>query len=273
VHEHGASSTASLEAVVAVVALVVIAVYLGAVIRNRRRRPWPASRSVLWVAGVVTAAVAVAGPLADAGHDSFPAHMLGHLLLGMLAPLLLVLAAPVTLALRSLHPVPARRLSALLRTPVARFFVHPVPAATLNVVGLWMLYATEFYSVMHANPFVAMLVQVHVFVAGYLFTASMISVDPMPHRPGHAFRAIVLVLALAGHAVLAKHLYGHPPAGVPAGEAEPGSLLMYYGGDVVEGALFVVLCAQWYRRTAPRKPAAGAATLITQGDHNDAFRY
>ncbi len=70
-------------------------------------------------------------------------------------------------------------------------------------------------------------------------------------------RLVVVVLAIAAHSILAKHLYSRPPAGMPAAAVERGALLMYYGGDLLELALVVLLCAQWYRASRPvtRQPA------------------
>jgi putative membrane protein len=209
-------------------------------------------RTASWLSGVLVAAAAAHLALSPVG-SGFVAHMAVHLLLGMLAPLLLVLAAPGTLALRSLSVVPARRLSAVLRSVPVRVLTHPVPAALLNVGGLWLLYASPVYEAMHANPLLLVAVHLHVFAAGYLFTVSIAGPDPAPHRPSHAIRAAVLVAAVAAHAVLAKYLYAHPPAGVSAGEAAAGSQLMYYGGDAVEMALMVALGAAWYRSTRPRR--------------------
>lgn len=209
--------------------------------RSPGRWPWP--RTASWYAGL---AAATAGLLLA---GDFRTHAAGHLLLGMVAPLLLVLAAPVTLALRAL-PVPrARRLSRVLRSAPARALTHPVVAAVLDVGGLWLLYTTDLYALAARHPAVHLAVQAHVLLAGYLFTASLVGVDPAPHRPRPAVRAAVLVLAAAAHAVLAKHLYGAPPAGVP--DARAGAQLMYYGGDVVEVALAVLLCREWLG--APRR--------------------
>lgn len=263
-HEHGGATVVSSELVLGAVALAAIGCYVAAAIRTRGRGPWPLHRSVLWVLGVAAAALAVAGPLAEAAHEHFAAHMAAHLSLGMLAPLLLVLAAPVTLALRSLAVVPARRLSALLRSWPARFLVHPITATVLNVGGLWVLYTTDLMQRMHENALLAAAVNVHLLVAGYLFTASMIGRDPAPHRPGYAFRAVVLLFAFAAHGILAKYLFAHPPAGVPAVEAELGSMLMFYGGDLVDAAIVVVLCFRWYVASGPghvrRSRAPAAAT-------------
>ena len=84
----------------------------------------------------------------------------------------------------------------------------------LSVGGLWLLYTTGLYPAMHHHPGLHVLVHAHMFLAGYLFTAAMVSVDPMPHRRSFPHRSLVLVLALAAHDILAKYLYAHPPAGV-----------------------------------------------------------
>lgn len=255
--EHAASSAWPGELILAAVLLAVGGCYVAAVIRSRRRRPWPLGRTACWLLGLGAVYAGLAGSVAGAGGSAFAAHMAGHLLLGMVAPLLLVLAAPVTLALRSLAVVPARRLSALLRSRPVRFVAHPVTATVLNVGGLWVLYTTDLFVRMHANPFLAAAVNAHVLVAGYLFTASMIGRDPAPHRPGPAFRTVVLLVAFAGHGVLAKWIAAHPPAGVGAAEAELGAAVMYYGGDAVDVAILVILLAGWYRATAPG-PGASA---------------
>jgi putative membrane protein len=252
VHGTGAGAEALAGALVApfVVALVL---YLCAAHAERRGpRGWPWHRDVLWTAGVCAAAAGLVGPLADSAHRSFPVHMAAHLVVGMAAPVLLVLAAPVTLALRTLSAVPARRVSRALRSAPARVLTHPVTAALLNIGGLSVLYLTPLHAWMGADPVLHVLVTGHLLVAGYLYTAALISLDPAPHRASYALRSVVFVLALAAHGILAKLLYAHPPVGVPAADAQAGAQLMYYGGDVVEAALLVVLLAQWYRASGRR---------------------
>ena len=212
-------------------------------IAHRRGRGWRAWRALCWAAGVTVAAL---GPVAD--HMDFRAHMIGHVLLGMLAPLLLVLAAPVTLALRALPVAAARRVSAVLRSRAVTAGTHPVVTAVLTVGGLWVLYRTGLYAASMRHPTVLLLVHAHVFLAGWLFAHSLVGPDPAPHRAGLPVRAAVLVLAVAAHDVLAKTLYARPPAGVDPGGAAVGAQVMYYGGAPVEIALFVLLGAEWFRR-------------------------
>lgn len=249
-------------AILAVIGLALAAVvYLGAALAEIRRgnRGWPWFRAVLWLAGLGCGAAAVVGPLAEAAHAEFPAHMIAHLLVGMLAPVLLVLAAPITLALRTLHVVPARRLARLLGSGVGRFLSHPVPAATIHVGSLWLLYTTGLGAAMLQNPMLHYLLLIHFLVAGYLFTTSIIGVDPAPHRASFRLRLIVLVLAIALHSALAKYIYVHPPQGITAPAAELGALLMFYGGDLIELVVVTVFFSQWYGRTRTSPARTGVA--------------
>ena len=217
------------------------AAYAVAVVAVRRRGGWwPVWRAVCWYAGTTTALAALIGPVAEA-------HMTGHLLLGMAAPVLLVLAAPATLLLRALPVGPARAVSHLLARRPVRFLTHPLTAAVLDAGGLWVLYTTGLHQAAGEHAFLYLVVQCHILAAGYLFTAAVIGVDPDPRRPGRGFRAAVLIAFLAAHGILAKHLYAHPPAGMPGSAAQ----LMYYGGDLIHVVVIVVFCGQWYAATDP----------------------
>jgi putative membrane protein len=199
-----------------------------------------------WLIGLAIAAAAMTGNLA-AAHESFTSHMLGHLLVGMVAPLLLVAGRPGTLALRSLDLRQARRLSHALRSRPVRVLAHPVTAASLNVGSLWLLYTTPLFELALSSPLIHLLVNIHFLLAGYLFVTSIVGTDPNPHRSSYPVRAVVVVLALAGHGILAKSLFANPPTGVSVAEAHAGSMLMYYGGDLADAVLIAVLCLQWYR--------------------------
>jgi putative membrane protein len=260
VHDHDAGGLGIAWLVVAFLAIsgVVYLVAAGAE-RSRGRRAWPWHRDASWVAGLVVVAITLVGPLAAAAHRDLGAHMVAHVLAGMLAPLLLVASAPLTLAFRSLHPVPARRLSRLLGSRAVRFVMHPVVASLLNVGSLWLLYATPLASAMRDVPLVHELVIVHVLLAGFLFTASIVPVDPSPHRASFPLRLVVLVLAIAAHSVLAKRVFAGPPAGATIAEARGAGLVMYYGGDALELVLLVAFFAQWYRAAGRRLAPAPAA--------------
>ncbi len=58
---------------------------------------------------------------------------------------------------------------------------------------------------------------------------------------------------LAGHGILSKFIYAHPPAGVPLEQAKIGGMIMYYGGDVVDIVMIFNLCLHWFRATRARE--------------------
>lgn len=256
-HEHAPG----LALLAALPALLAMACYLGGAASERRRgRPWPARRIAAWTAGVgVLLTAQLIGSVPMAGGALVP-HMAVHVLVGMLAPILLVLGAPVTLALRTLAIVPARRLARMLRSRPVALLTHPVVAAALNLAPLWWLIQPETVDRMRSDVLLHAFVFAHLLFAGYLFTASIVGIDPSPHRAGFRLRAIVLVCSIAVHAVLPKLLVASAPDGVPGAELETAARVMYTGGDLVELALVTVFCLQWYR-SARTRGRAGAKSV------------
>lgn len=232
-------------------AAAVIAYLVSVASENRRDREWPLHRVMCWVGGCMIALIGMLGPLSDDGFTGFTGHMTAHVMVGMVAPLLLVLGAPVTLALRTLDIRPARRISRVLRSRPARILALPAVAAALNVGSMALLYLTPLRELVDV-PFFHLVLMGHFLLLGTLFTASVVAVDPNPHRASIRNRLIVLVLALAAHGVVSKLIYAQPLAGVPRADSELGAQVMFYAGDVVDLALIVLVLAEWYRVSGRR---------------------
>lgn len=215
-------------------------------VRINRNGAWPRWRTACWLGGVGLAYASML-LLVASGSMRPQAHMLGHLGLGMAAPVLLVLAAPLTLVLRTVPVSAGRVLVRIVHVRGVRVAVEPGVAAVLDVGGLWVLYATPLLATAHGTGWVAALVCVHLLAAGYLFTAAMISTEPLPGRRSVGHRAVVLVIALAAHGILAKLLYAR--AGSIADER--AAMIMYYGGDVIEIGLLIALGLVWWRTRRP----------------------
>jgi len=223
------------------------ALYLGGVARLRGRRVhWRWRRSVAFVLGIALLAVTLLSPPA-AHDDDFTVHMVQHLLLGMVAPVFLALSAPVTLALRVARPDHRRLLVKLLHSLPARTLTHPMTAAVLSVGGLGVLYEMGLYALAERSAWIHVLVHAHFVVAGYLFTASIIGLDPRRNQPNMLLRCGVLVAAFGAHDTIAKLLYAHGPAAW-----QTGAEVMWYGGDAADVLLVAVLFAQWYARAGRR---------------------
>jgi putative membrane protein len=246
---HGHSESAS-----AFVALLVVAglliLYLVAVVRqNRSGRHWNSWRTASFGVGTALLFVALTPPLADLSHHDLRAHMLRHLLVGMLAPLGLVLGAPLTLAFRTLPVQASRSITTILHNRLVRWLIHPVSAFVSNIGGMYLLYITPLYALTLTNPSLHYFMHLHFLIAGCLFTWAIAGPDPAPDRPSRRTRLIVLFLSIAAHATLAKFMYIYLwPPGTPHGtdEIRAAAQLMYYGGDVAELLLVIALFATWY---------------------------
>lgn len=234
--------------------IMALVIYAGALFISRKKgRNWPVYRTTIWIIGVFLCLISVSGPLAHLAHDDFRVHMIGHLFLGMLGPLLMAIGAPIKLVLRSLSVLHAKKLTRILRSRPLGFLSNPAVTTTLNLGGLSVLYTTNLYSMMHESVFLYVFIHFHLFLAGYLFTVSLIYIDPIPHRKNFIYRSFILVTAIAIHGILSKYIYASPPDGVPKNEAEVGGMLMYYGGDAVDLIIIIILCYQWYRTATPKK--------------------
>ncbi|WP_206439542.1 cytochrome c oxidase assembly protein [Streptomyces scabichelini] len=229
----------------AVLVLVCCSLYTFAAGRLRGRGDsWPRRRdAVFWLAGA-TLVCSVAVPW-NAYLPPFAGHMARHLGAGMAAPLLVVLARPVTLALRAVPVAVRRTLVSVTRSRLVAVLAFPPVAAVIDVGGLWLLYRARLPHGVHESPWL----YVHLFAAGTLFTFSVLALDPLRHRAGLPLRAGTLLAAAATHAVLAKSLYvaGPPGTAYTAADLHLASQVMYYGGDVVEIGLALVMAHQWYR--------------------------
>ncbi|WP_409468725.1 cytochrome c oxidase assembly protein [Streptomyces sp. HC307] len=247
VHPGPATGPGTAELLTAVAALLVAVAYVLSAGRLRRRGDaWPRWRDVSFAAGGTGTAWAAVGGLPG---GPFTGHMLQHLVVGMAAPLLLVLARPLTLALRALAPGRARRfLLALAHSRPAGWLVFPPLAALLDVGGLWLLYRTELFAAMGHQPVLHGVVHAHMLAAGLLFAFAVCQLDPVRRRWSYAVRGATLLAAGAAHGVLAKTLYAVPAPGTgfTTADLHSGVQWMYYGGDVVEAAMAVVLGVGWY---------------------------
>ncbi|MER2000654.1 MAG: cytochrome c oxidase assembly protein, partial [Lysinibacillus sp.] len=143
----------------------------------------------------------------------------------------------------------ARYLTKFLKSTYVKVITHPALATAQNILAPYGLYTMGLYSYMHGNDVVYFIIHLHIFLAAYLFTISIIYIDPVFHRYSFRIRAIALIIGIAGHSVIAKWIYIQPPLGVTPEHAKTGAYLMYYGGDLIEAVLIFALCWQWYKAT------------------------
>ncbi|WP_212723066.1 cytochrome c oxidase assembly protein [Nocardioides jishulii] len=227
---------------VAVVAAVGVA-YVVLAARARHRQGWPPGRTPAFATGIALLALGLTPRFDAVAAQDFGGHAAQHLLIAMVAPLALVLGSPVTLLLRTLPHAAARRLGRLLNSPVAHVLTHPVTALVLSSGGLLVLYFTPLYRLSTEQTWVHVLVHLHLVLSGFLFAWVIAGLDPAPRRAGVRTRLVVLGVSIFVHACVSQLLY----AGIwvqvdaPVAQLRAAGNLMYFGGDIAELALALVM--------------------------------
>ena len=258
-------------------ALVLAGGYLLGVRRLRRRGDaWPTGRLVAWLLGCLVLLAATSSGIGRYMPAMFSMHMVGHMLLSMLAPILLVLGAPVTLALRALPaagrdepPGPREWLLAALHSRVSRVLTNPFVATALFVVGFYGLYFSGLFDAVVDSHGAHLAMNLHFLLSGYLFYWVVIGVDPTPRPipplaklgvvfaslPLHAFFGVVLMgmsTVLGADFYRSLKLDWHTDL---LGDQKLGGGIAWAAGEVPLLIVLVALFVQWRRsdqRTATR---------------------
>ncbi|WP_166352418.1 cytochrome c oxidase assembly protein [Phytoactinopolyspora limicola] len=196
------------DALFAIGCLAAVLLYLGGVLRLRRRGDtWPIGRVVAWLLGVGSVAFVELSGVMTYSMTMLSVHMAQHMTLMMVSPVLLVLGGPVTLALRAIAP--ARRgetglrelIVAAVQSRVARVLTHPLVALALFVSGSFMMYFTGLFESAMRNHTGHMLMSLHFLAVGYIFYEMLIGIDPLPKRPPFPARIVLQLLAMVFHAL------------------------------------------------------------------------
>ena len=188
--------------------LLITALYIcGVVVLTRRGDKWPVGRTVSFALAVSLVDFATSGGVGVYAHFAFSYHMLGHMILGMIAPIGFVLSAPITLALRTL---PQGRsagergirgtLIAIIHSKYSVIITNPVVALGLFDGSLFVLYMTPLFGKLMRSHSGHFLMDIHFLLAGYLFFYVIVGIDPNPRKIPHMVRIIVLFAAMSIHA-------------------------------------------------------------------------
>jgi len=188
--------------------LLITALYIcGVVVLTRRGDKWPVGRTIAFAVSVALVDFATSGGVGVYAHFAFSYHMLGHMILGMIAPIGLVLSAPITLALRTLpqgRTVDERgirgTLISIIHSRYSIIITNPVVALGLFDGSLFVLYMTPLFGKLMQSHSGHFFMDMHFLLAGYLFFYVIVGIDPNPRKIPHIVRIIVLFAAMSIHA-------------------------------------------------------------------------
>jgi putative copper resistance protein D len=188
--------------------LLITALYIyGVVILSRRGDKWPVGRTIAFAISISLVDFATSGGIGVYAHFAFSYHMLGHMILGMIAPIGFVLSAPITLALRTLPQgrTPEERgirgtLISIIHSKYSVIVTNPIVALALFDGSLFVLYMTPLFGKLMQSHSGHFLMDIHFLFAGYLFFYVIVGIDPNPRKIPHIVRIIVLFAAMSIHA-------------------------------------------------------------------------
>ena len=257
-----------LEPVFFIGALVAGGLYLAGVIRLLRRGDrWPWGRTIAWILGLVIVIWTTNCGIATYAQVSVGWHMVQHMTMTMLAPIMLVLGAPVTLALRALYTAkgpergPREWLMWFLHTPLMKLLTNPIFVLAIYVLGLYGLYFTGLFGSLMGSHVGHIAMEIHFLGSGYLFAWIIIGIDPRPRPLAYWARFVILLVALALHALFAVVIMmGNTPLGIEwFGMVRPpwspdlladtrfGGGIAWGLGEIPTMILLVALVIQWSR--------------------------
>jgi putative membrane protein len=247
-----------------VMTLAAAAAYLTGVRRLAAKgRGWPRARTAAFVGGCGVIAVATQSGVARYDTVLFSMHVVQHVLLGMVAPVLIVAGAPLTLALQAGRPASTMVLRHALRHPAVRALTHPLFAALAFTGTPFVLYLTPLYEATLRNGVWHAWLHVHFVVAGCLWAAAVLAVDPQPVRLPHAARLGMVALTVPGHALLGVALLsqstviaadwyeavGRTWGASPLSDQRTGAGLFWAMGELFGVTLGTLVLASWMRHS------------------------
>lgn len=245
-----------------------VLIYLAGVLRlHRRGDRWPIGRSIAWVGGLALLLYTTNGAFNAYERYLFSQHMLAHMLLAMLIPLVLVLGAPVTLLLRATHKRNDGSWGArewvlwAVQTPYSKVITHPAVAAVIFVGSLWVFYFTPVFRWAMVEHLGHQWMIVHFLISGYLFSLSMIGIDPVPYRFPYPLRLVTLFATMASHAFFGVAIMtntgllladwfgamGRTWGATPLEDQNTGGGIAWGIGELPTLALALIVAVQWSR--------------------------
>ncbi len=275
------------------VVLVVAAAYLVGVRRlHAQGRSWPATRTVPFLSGLAVILIATESGIASYDRVLFSLHVVQHILLGMVAPLLLVLGAPVTLALQAGSRPTQRLVLRVLRSGPARVLTHPLTAWLLFGTSIVTLYFTPLYELSLSNGWFHVATHAYFVLAGTLFLAHVVGLDPIPHALGYGARLLYVLVLLPFHTfvgvalltmntVIAAGWYDHVErswGAAPLADQRTGAGLLWISGELFGLLCIGIVTYQWMaaeERAAARHDrrldgvdgaGAGPEPIVARGD-------
>jgi cytochrome c oxidase assembly factor CtaG len=245
--------------------VVAAGLYLWGVLRVRRRhpaRPWPLSRTALFLGGLAVVVIATESGIGRYDDVLFWDHMVQHLMLLMIAPPLLVVGQPATLLLHASRNPLHTWTKKTLRSRVVAGITWPPFGTVLYLVTIVGTHLTSFMNVVLTNGAVHDGEHALYLAAGYLYFLPLIGREPIRWKVSYPSRIFLLFIAMPVDAftglilgsdstnpfpALASDRPSWAPS--PISDVHTGGAVMWVGGAGIMFALVMAVFFAWSRET------------------------
>ncbi len=266
------------------VMLAIATWYLASAIRLwSTGRSWSITRTISFLSGCLLTAYVLGAGIEGYGYEMFSVFMFQQLMLTMAIPALLVSGSPGTLLLRSTpHHGLGRAVFAVafagLRSRFGRLILHPAFTIPLFLAMFYGVYFTALADRLLASWAGHVALEAAFLLAGILFTAPLLSRDPLPRRETSAGRLVDMFIEMPLHAFFGVIVmtatapllrsFSSPPSSwnldVLADQGVAGGLAWSFG-ELPSLIIIMVLMVRWHRDDT-RKAAAADRQADRDGD-------
>ncbi|MDQ2958797.1 MAG: cytochrome c oxidase assembly protein [Actinomycetota bacterium] len=240
----------------AVLALVAASYLTGVLLVNRRGGArWPATYTISFLAGLVVCGLATNSSIAVYDMSLFSAHMIGHLMLVMLAPALLMAGRPLSLLLQSAQGQRRDRIAAILTGRVLSLLTAPPVALASYIVVIVGTHLTGLMNFIMRNTWAGQLEHLAYVLLGCQFFVVVIGDAPIRWKLGVPARFFMLALSMAVDTFTGVVLLQSttavamsPPPGAsinPITDTQTGGAIMWFGGDGIMAVIMVIIAIGW----------------------------
>ncbi|ACU54064.1 integral membrane protein [Acidimicrobium ferrooxidans DSM 10331] len=219
--------------VVVIAAGALFAWYVDAAIRVRAKgRSWPGHRIVTFGLGLLSIVYALAGPISVWVMRYFPAHIVQHLVLMIVAPSLLAMAAPVTLALQTARGTARRLVTGFIHSRFLHVITFPLVVVIAYYIVMWWFFTTSAIGFAMTHMWVMDLLNLLFFAGGVLFWWPLVGKDPIVHwRMGWGAKLVSLAFGIPFETFLGLTIAGSRTSLAPMYSLTDWTT----GGDVLWG--------------------------------------
>lgn len=246
---------------IALVVLAAMSIWYLLAARTARRLSgirWPRRNTAAFLAGVGVCGLATNSSIAVYDMALFTAHMVGHLMLVMLAPILLCAGRPLELLVDATAEPWHSRVERILKgRAVSLFFCPPVALASYTVVIVGS-HLTGLMDDIMMRPWAGELEHLVYVVVGFQFFTLVIGDAPIRWHLTTPARWVLLALSMSVDTftgvILIMSTQPVAMMTVPGLDVNPlrdtrtGGALMWVGGDGLMAALMIIIAWAWLRR-------------------------